>query len=411
MLLMYNQGCRVGEALVIHYPAYFACESLINNAYSHPEWTAGEGRDILDGILLEGGGHASLRVVGMSGTYYFCAAVMCSILLSLIFDVYDARDCTRVEGELLWMGWTHPTMVGNGKRVGARGGRIDCRIAVEVVGRRDAPAVLLAPGLHVGHVIPSRRSVCQALGRCRRQSFGTSPIVRHALPHHKCHLLRRAVLLLLSVLSPPLVLYAVTLPTMQRLVFGGGPTLLHEVLGMVWEREYSLASLVRTTGDAGGWDTFLMLTFGLFAIVGPVIRSICLLLHVLIGLPEALLGECIERPRRRTTLRLALYQATSTLRRALLPVIDALGAFCCWEVLVVALFMIQLEIPSITDTIYQDDRCREADPEHGRTCIEDDRDGDDDGNGDGDDDLHPLLVDDGESELEYQVALLLCVGR
>lgn len=239
----------------------------------------------------------------------------------------------------------------------------------------------------------------------RHQSYATPS------PTTKCHLLRRAVLLLLSVLSPPLVLYAVTLPTMQRLVFGGGPTLLHEVLGMVWEREYSLASLVRTTGDAGGWDTFLMLTFGLFAIVGPVIRSICLLLHVLIGLPEALLGECIERPRRRTTLRLALYQATSTLRRALLPVIDALGAFCCWEVLVVALFMIQLEIPSITDTIYQDDRCREADPEHGRTCIEDDRDGDDDGNGDGDDDLHPLLVDDGESELEYQVALLLCVGR
>lgn len=59
----------------------------------------GEGHT--DGILLEGGGHASLRVVGMSGTYYFCAAVMCSILLSLIVDVDDARDCTRVEGELL----------------------------------------------------------------------------------------------------------------------------------------------------------------------------------------------------------------------------------------------------------------------------------------------------------------------
>ena len=70
------------------------------------------------------------------------------------------------------------------------------------------------------------------------------------------------------------------------------------------------------------------------------------------------------------TLRLTLYKTTLTLRKALLPVIDALGAFCCWEVLIVALIMIQLEIPSITDTIYEDDRCHEADPAHGETCIE-----------------------------------------
>lgn len=189
-------------------------------------------------------------------------------------------------------------------------------------------------------------------------------------PTTNCGLLKQALLLLLSVSSLPLVLYAVTLPTMQRLVYGGGPMLLHEVLGMIWEKEYSLLSLVKTTGDAGGWDIFLMLTFGLFAVVGPVLRSICFLLHVLLGLPEALLGDCIERPRRRTTLLLALYRATSTFRRALLPVIDALGAFCCWEVLIVAFFMIQWEIPSITDTIYQDERCQEADPKHGRTCIE-----------------------------------------
>ena len=30
----------------------------------------------------------------------------------------------------------------------------------------------------------------------------------------------------------------------------------------------------------------------------------------------------------------------------------------------------ELEMPSITDTIYSDDKCQEADPEHGRTCIE-----------------------------------------
>jgi hypothetical protein len=49
-----------------------------------------------------------------------------------------------------------------------------------------------------------------------------------------------------------------------------------------------------------------MLTFTLFRVVGPALQSICLLLQLLLGLLEALLGNCIERPRRRTTLRLAL---------------------------------------------------------------------------------------------------------
>jgi len=189
-------------------------------------------------------------------------------------------------------------------------------------------------------------------------------------PTTNCHLLKQALLISLSVSSLPLVCYAVTLPTMERLVYGGGPTLLHEVLGMIWEKDYSLISLVKTTGDAGGMDTFLMMTFGLFAVVGPVIRSICIILHVLLGLPVAVLADCIEQPRKRTTVRTVLYRLTVAIRSSLLPVIDALGAFCCWEVLIVALLMIQLEMPSITDTIYQDDRCEQADPEHGRTCIE-----------------------------------------
>ena len=78
----------------------------------------------------------------------------------------------------------------------------------------------------------------------------------------------------------------------------------------------------------------------------------------------------MERPRQRNTVRIALYRVTCTVRKALLRAIDALGALCCWEVLFVALIMIQLEMPSITDTIYQDGRCQEIDPHHGKTCIE-----------------------------------------
>ena len=370
--------CKVGHALVIHYPACFACKELISNAYTHPEWTAGEGRDILEGIDLTGGGYARLRVMGMTGTYYFCAAVIMSILLSFVVDVFDEKDRTCIEKELLQ----------NKREVEST--------ATDSHRTENNDLELIDESLMAGTPLPTRSSPTTTAvvtppfpsSRRRSNSFMSAtssrtgdPYARLATgngrlmyatasPSTNSHLLKHAVLFLLAVSSLPLVYYGVKLPTMQRLVYGGGPTLLHEILGMIWEKEYSISSLVSTTGDAGGWDTFLLLTFGMFAIVGPILRSLFLLLHVLLGLPEALLSECIEHPRRRTKLRLSLYKATSALRKMLLPVIDALGAFCCWEVLIVALIMIQLEIPAITDTIYNDDRCHEADPAHGETCIE-----------------------------------------
>ena len=55
---------------------------------------------------------------------------------------------------------------------------------------------------------------------------------------------------------------------------------------------------------------------------------LAVILHVFLGLPVAF--DCMERPIQRTTLRMVLYQVVSTLWRGLLPIIDALGAFCCW---------------------------------------------------------------------------------
>jgi len=75
-------GYECGKgSLVIHYPACFACKTLIKNAYGHPGWTTSEGKSILEGVELQGGGYAQLRVMGMIGTYYFCGAVIMSILL------------------------------------------------------------------------------------------------------------------------------------------------------------------------------------------------------------------------------------------------------------------------------------------------------------------------------------------
>ena len=359
------------HALVIHYPACVTCQTLIKNAYHHPEWTTNEGKDILEGITLEGGGYAQLRVQGMVGTYYFCGAVIMSILLSVLVDWLDERDRECVEEDLLdrkrelefiLPGESGGTGLGN-----------ELELRDESALQQHQPqlneALMLDDDPDNGRHNQHQQQLTEIQGGASYARLGNdSAHIPTATTN--CYLLKQALLALLSISSLPLVCYAVSLPTMQRVVYGGGPTLLHEVLGMIWEKDYSLITLVKTTGDAGGWDVFLMLTFGLFAVVGPIARSICLIIHVFLGLPVVLLGDCIERPRKRTTLRLVLYNATSALRRALLPVIDALGAFCCWEVLIVSLIMIQLEMPSITDTIYQDDRCQEADPEHGRTCIE-----------------------------------------
>lgn len=346
-----NYECAMGHALVIHYPACLACETLIKNAYYHPEWTVGEGKDILDGITLEGGGYAQLRVIGMIGTYFFCAAVIMSILLSLIVDRIDEVDRTRVEEEL------------STRQKEIEELNNDLRLETN-----NPPSPLHHSGLQQNDIsspLTTSRSITSGINNNYIPLQHPEPT-----PTTNSRLLKYTMMVVLSISSVPLVSYAVSLPTMERQVYGGIPTLVHDIVGMVWVQEYSLTSLVATTGDAGGWDTFLMITFGIFVVVGPILRSIALLLHVILGLPVALFGECIEQPRRRTSLRMFLYELAVTVQKALRPFIDASGAFCSWEVLIIALFMIQAEMPSITDTIYEDDRCMEADPDHGRTCIE-----------------------------------------
>ncbi len=359
-LLKYTCG---KHALVIHYPTCLACQALIKNAFYHPEWTASEGKDILEGILLEGGGYAQLRVTGMVGTYYFCGAVIMSILLSFVLGILDERDRVCVVNELL------------GRRLELESGldlelSEDSNSASPQPSKSEEPSSLLPSQDTMNHEVPYSQASTSYTGINRENAHSIPHTFIIPPPTTNYPRLKQTLSILLSLSSLPFVCYAVALPTMQRLVYGGGPALLHEVLGMIWEKEYSLTSLVKTTGEAGGWDTFLMLTFGLFVIVGPVLRSVCLILHVLLGLLAASLGFCLERPRQRTTVRVAVYRVTCAVRKALLLAIDALGAICCWEVLLVALVMIQFEMPSITDTIYQDDRCKEVDPIHGKTCIE-----------------------------------------
>lgn len=385
------------HALVIHYPACLACQAAINAAYSHPGWATSEGKDIVEGVTLEGGGYARLRVVGMIGTYYFCGAVVMSIVIGLVVEWIDGRDGERVEEKLLEKKREVEFCHGGGgsfasNRQNGDGGLVSNELELREEGRSSSlyfpsqsPLALNEAllfdnpasannGFHHRSATGNLRThyPCGFHDPNTYTSFAPPSLTRPPLPTPttNLNLLKRVVRIILSIASLPLVYYAITLPTMRRLVYGGGPTLLHEVLGMVWTKEYNLVALVKTTGDAGGWDTFLMATFGMFVVISPILRSICLIMHILLGVPLAFFGDCIEQPRRRTTVRVALYRVTQGLKSILLSLIDALGSFCAWEVLIVALIMIQLEMPSITDTIYRDDRCLEADPDHGRTCIE-----------------------------------------
>ena len=54
-----------------------------------PEWTRSTRQMILNGVDTTGGGIANLRVVGMRGIYAFCGAIVVSILLNLIVDIFD----------------------------------------------------------------------------------------------------------------------------------------------------------------------------------------------------------------------------------------------------------------------------------------------------------------------------------
>jgi hypothetical protein len=128
------------------------------------------------------------------------------------------------------------------------------------------------------------------------------------------------------------VFLAVDLFTMERLVHGAGPQLLSEILGVNWEKLYSLRSLMWTTGASGGWDYMLMGTFGLFCVVGPFLRAVFLILTVL-------LDQC-KIP-------------VSCLATA----VSFLGSFCSWEVFAIAIVMVQMLMPTITGTIVKNPVC------------------------------------------------------
>jgi hypothetical protein len=296
--------CAVQKSVSKNHIKCKLCQGLINEAYTRPEWARSTGASILNGVETSGGGLATMRVVGMSGIYVFCLAVIISILLSLIVDIFDHRAKHEVRKQ-------------EQRAIGQRRlQRVQQQLQLQTVEEEDS---LHTPLLGSDTTTASPLEV--DLG-----SEDDSP------PSTPTHIFSWNILVL-TFLTTVLVFLAVDINTMDRQVYGAGPMLLHDILGVNWERPYSLRSLMWTTGAAGDWDYLLMGTFALFCVLGPAVRSVLLVV-------ATLLDRCFHLP-----------------ISPLMTLINFIGAFCSWEVFAIAIVMVQMLMPSITNTIVNDPVC------------------------------------------------------
>ena len=288
-----------------------ACVTAVSEAYTRPDWAQSTGKSLLNGVDTSGGGSATLRVVGMRGIYAFCGAVIVSILLSLLVDIFDSR----AKRELRKRQERERAMLNRSLRPR----------------EQQQPHSLSPESSQIGHDELAQ----PLLGITDRSSpLELDSGMEDFVPLRQLTLRLFSPIFFLAVLSTLLVVIsAVDLDTMERKVLGAGPEMLHDILGVNWERNYSLNSLMWTTGAHGGWDYMLMGTFGLFCVLGPLIRSGLLLL-------VALLDRC----------RLPVHHVTS--------LVGFIGAFCSWEVFAIAIVMVQMLMPSITNTIIRNKACQ-----------------------------------------------------
>ena len=282
-----------------------ACETLVHEAYTNPEWARSTGATILKGVDTSGGGLATMRVVGMWGIYIFCGAVIMSILLSLIVDIFDHRAKQEIkiqEQRAIGQRRLQRVLMRQQQEQSSEEGEDSLR--TPLLENDSSPSPLELDFGHDDDAPPSTRTSIFSL------SF-----------------------LVLTVVTTAVIFLAVDIDTMERQVHGAGPMLLHDILGVNWERPYSLRSLMWTTGSAGEWDYLLMGTFALFIVLGPAIRAALLLV-------ASMLDRCCCVP----------VAPIATL-------VNFIGAFCAWEVFAIAIVMVQMLMPSITNTIVNDPVC------------------------------------------------------
>lgn len=308
-----------------------ACLNGIETAFNHPSWAGGTGKKILEGVTTSGGGSVQLRVEGMKGIYAFCLAVVVSICLSLVVDVFDSRARRSMLEEDMEAETEERAqlMRGEGSVAGESSAQNELDTGIESPssnGIPTRPSLQLESGAESSEGLDAFARAVES-GNARQDVFSWSRVA----------LICPAIIVLATVVC------ACMLPTMERRVNGALPHLLHDILGIVWTRPYSLSSLVRVTGEASGWDLLLMATFSLFVVFGPILRASLCVFGLVTKVPRRMQGK---------------------IRNA----ISFIGAFCASEVFVVAVFMVDLLMPAITTTIINTPQCAEIYP--GSPCLE-----------------------------------------
>jgi hypothetical protein len=289
-----------------------ACTSVVTEAYTRPDWAQSTGKSLLKGVDTSGGGMATLRVLGMRGIYVFCGAVIVSILLSLMVDIFDHR----AKQELRKQQEREQALVGEIQRPPPQEQQ-SAREASSPTAEQQLQEPLLGGGS----------------GRASPLELDIGDYEHSMSNNHRPNVYLFSYRYFVTAVGTTLlVMAAVDWDTMERRVFGAGPEMLHDILGVDWERNYSLRSLMWTAGAHGGWDYMLMGTFGLFCVLGPAIRAVLLLV-------VALLDRC----------RLPVEPVAN--------LVNFIGAFCSWEVFAIAIVMVQMLMPSITNTIIRNKAC------------------------------------------------------
>mmetsp|Transcript_14177 Transcript_14177/g.30940 ORF Transcript_14177/g.30940 Transcript_14177/m.30940 type:complete len:729 (+) Transcript_14177:215-2401(+) len=305
-----------------------ACVGLVKNALDHPDAARESFKPVLDGIKMSGGGEVALRVSGLHGIYAFCGAVILSILLSFVVDIVDVRTHrstsrsrpSRSEQHehrafLLPSGDDEDQDSGTEAYNDSNDGD-----SYEI----DEPSLL--PG-----ECGDNHHASNDLENSGDEAFNAF-IQSTSQPRDVLSIFGFFFLLIFCLFTLATVGMGIATNTIQRTVEGAIPALMRDVLGFVWTKPYSLFTLVQTTGYAGGWDFLLMGTFGLFVVVGPAIRAALCLVAWMVPL-------------------------NTPNRRKLLAAIELVGAFCAWEVFVVAVCMVDMLMPSITSTVVMKPQC------------------------------------------------------
>jgi len=330
-MAMKNLDCHVHHKSWKLWSKCNTCITVVKSALDNPKTARKSFKGVLDGIHMSGGGEVALRVMGLHGIYAFCTAVILSILISLAVDIVDVRaQRTNLRNDSSQEQEYRQFLLPNGDdgSTSFRGDENDESNEGDSYDMNE-PSLLLREYEEDNH----HRGSANDLENGGDEAYHAFIQSTSSQPRYWLSIIGRYTQLALCLVTLFAVGAGIFSNTIQRTVQGAIPAVLRDVLGFVWNRPYSLFTLVQTTGAAGGWDYLLMGTFGLFVVAGPAIRAVLCLLSWLVPLK-------------------------GSNQQKLLATIELVGAFCAWEVFIVAVCMVDMLMPSITSTVIMKPECK-----------------------------------------------------